>query len=290
MDLSEYIRHYKLGTILENILFKDYNTIHLGGMVKYFFKPRSYKKLKKALNFFKKVGLEYYIVGAMSNTYTTGFNGVIISLDECKKKLKVKRKIYISANISCLKVSKYLAGLNIKSLLGITGIPGSIGGALYMNASVSTESISSYLLKVKVLDKNLKIKWIDKDSLVFNYRYSSFMLEDCIILEAIFKKVYDKNTKKLVQNILKKRRMSQPLGRSLGSIFKNGNNYYAGKIIEELGYKGYNYKGIEISLKHANIWLNKNGDIEAFLELIFIIKLRCLITYNIRLKEEIIAF
>ncbi len=290
MEFRHYIKNNKIGRIIENISFSELNTIGLGGNIRYVVYPKNFRKLKKLLKKIKKDNKSYYISGFGSNLYTKKFDGVLIKLDDIKRKFKIKKDIHLSANYSLSQASRKLIKENISSLISTIGIPGSLGGAIYMNAGFSNYNVSDHLKKIRILTPNNKVKWIKKSGCEFKYRYSSFMNNKSIILEAKFFIVKDLNIQSKCKELLIKRYKSQPVGKSLGSIYKNTSLYYAGEVIERLGFKGFTHKGIKISEKHANIWINQNGHINDLLELLFIVELSALLKLNIRLKREIIEF
>lgn len=273
------------GKVLINEDGSYYSNMKLGGKIKCVLYPKSNYTLKKAYSYFVTQQIPFYILGSGTNSFTMGFNGVLIKLNEIKKKKRItKNKFTLSTNHTLSEAIVFLEQRNITTLSPLLGLPGTIGGALYSNASFLGNEISKYLISVKVINQNGKTKVINKDDLFFSYRSSLFKNLNVIILEATFKCI----SEKIERNNY--RQLTQPKGYSLGSIYQNDNNYYAGVLIEALGLKGYNYKGIRISLKHSNIWLNEGGNEKSLWELMFIVELLVYFQFQIRLKREIVVF
>jgi UDP-N-acetylmuramate dehydrogenase len=143
------------------------------------------------------------------------------------------------------------------------GIPGTIGGAVYMNAGAYKSDVSESLTEVKVLTPDFEVITMKNNELDFSYRHSFFKEnKDYLVLEATFKLKKGKKEELLDLALDRKRRRieSQPLEYpSAGSVFRNPPDTFSGKLIEELGLKGYTYGGAEISSKHANFIVNKNN-------------------------------
>ena len=171
------------------------------------------------------------------------------------------------------------------------GIPGTIGGAIYMNAGAYGSKMSNIVKSVIVLDEKLQIEEIPLEKLKFDYRYSIFQANKNLICVAANIKLehgnHDEIASKIKENLLK-RKTSQPLEYpSAGSVFRNPEGKYAGKIIEELGLKGKNIGGAEISTKHANFIINKNNASSSdILNLIKLVQKEAKDKYEIDLKLE----
>ena len=171
------------------------------------------------------------------------------------------------------------------------GIPGTIGGAIYMNAGAYGNNMSDIVKSVIVLNEKFQIKEIPLEKLKFDYRYSIFQDNKNLICVAANIKLehgnHDEIASKIKENLLK-RKNSQPLEYpSAGSVFRNPEGNYAGKIIEELGLKGKNIGGAEISTKHANFIINKNNASSSdILNLIKLVQKEVKDKYKIDLKLE----
>ena len=171
------------------------------------------------------------------------------------------------------------------------GIPGTIGGAIYMNAGAYGNNMSNIVKSVIILDEKLQIEEIPLEKLKFDYRYSIFQANKNLICVAANIKLehgnHDEIASKIKENLLK-RKNSQPWEYpSAGSVFRNPEGNYAGKIIEELGLKGKKIGGAEISTKHANFIINKNNASSSdILNLIKLVQKETKDKYKIDLKLE----
>jgi len=283
--------------VKNNIKLQNYTTIKIGGYTEFFAEPKNIFELIEYLKWVKLRNLKYRIIGAGSNLLikSTFHKGLTI----CTRKLtKIKiNKISGLVEAECGVMLPVMANLLAKNGCEggewLIGIPGTIGGAVFMNAGSGKLWISKYLLSVQVLDiENLAIFEIDKENLIFNYRLSSFQTNKLTILRANFKFKPNKNIKKIIyetkQN-LKIKTNSQPYHLpSFGSVFKNPIDNYAGKLIEEVGLKGFSIGGAQVSLMHSNFIVN-NGDAtsEEIYELISVIQQKVLQKKGIFLHPEV---
>ena len=261
-NFIDLVESKSLGTYEENVSFKKLTTYKAGGEAKLVFVPNSVDSLKEALEFLNTNNINYKIFGNGSNILASDdvYDGVIIKLSDFKNiningdVLEVESGYNFS--ILCNKMSKE----GYKGFSFGCGIPGTVGGAVYMNAGAYLEDLSNIIIKVDILDDNFKLKTLTKDELNYSYRHSIFMSNNYIILKAYFH-LEKGNKEEIVASIndRKERRIkSQPLEYpSAGSVFRNPEGNYAGKLIEDLGLKGKIYGGAMISDKHANFIINK---------------------------------
>ena len=251
--------------IQKNINLLNYTTIKVGGQTEYFAEPNNISELKNILKWARINNVNCQIFGAGSNLLISGNNlkGLLI----CTKKLK---SINLNPDSGILEaecgvmlptISNLLAKNSCQGGEWSIGIPGTVGGAIFMNAGYGNFSISNHLISVKVIDtKTLNIFNILREDLTFKYRFSSFQENKLIVLSAkfYFKPGGDKDTiTKTTKENLKKKTDRQPYHLpSFGSVFKNPDNYYAGKLIEESGLKGFKLGGAQVSTIHANFIVN----------------------------------
>jgi len=251
--------------IQNNINLLNYTTIKIGAQAEYFSEPTKISELVNIVHWANNKNINCQTFGAGSNLLI-GKNtsrGLFI----CTKKLKA---INLNPEIGILEaesgamlptISNLLAKNSCKGGEWSIGIPGTVGGAIFMNAGYGDFSISKHLISVKVIDtRTLNIFNIFKKDLNFKYRFSPFQKNKLIILSAkfYFEPGGDKHliTKTTKAN-LKKKTESQPYHLpSFGSVFKNPDNYYAGKLIEESGLKGLTLGGAQVSTMHANFIVN----------------------------------
>ena len=283
--------------VKNNINLINYTTIKIGGFTEFFAEPESISELIDYLKWVKLKQLKYRIIGAGSNLLirNTFHEGLTI----CTRKLK---KIKIN-NLSGLVeaecgvmlpvIANLLAQNGCEGGEWLIGIPGTIGGGVFMNAGTDKIWISKYLLSVQVLDtKSLSIYTLDNKNLIFKYRFSSFQTNKLVILTAKFMFRPNKNIKKIsdkTKQNLQNKTNSQPYHLpSFGSVFKNPTNNYAGKLIEEVGLKGFKIGGAQVSTMHSNFIVN-NGDAtsEEIYQLITVIQQKVLQKKGIFLHPEV---
>ena len=189
-----------------------------------------------------------------------------------------------------MKLANKVSKLGYSGLEFATGIPATIGGAVYMNAGAYNSDMGYVVSEVKVLTPTLQIKTIYNKDLDFHYRKSLLQTTDYICLEAtiILKKGNSKEMSDLIEERKSRRMRTQPLDfPSAGSVFRNPKDDYAGRLIEEIGYKGKKIGGAEVSVKHANFIINSgNATGKDVKQLITEIQEKVKEKYNVELKVE----
>ena len=261
----DFIKKEKIGSFKENISIKTLTSYKVGGEAKLIVYPKDYKKLILLIKYLREEDIKYKIIGYGSNLIFSDdiYNGVLIKLD-CFNELKINDTIIkVGAGVSLVKLS-YKA--QIKGLTGLefaSGIPGSIGGAVFMNAGAYKSDMGYIVSEIKVITPNLEVKTLYNKGL--NYKYRSSFLQtnrDYICIEAtiVLRHGDKKEIKELMEQRRQKRFITQPLEYpSAGSVFRNPENLFAGKLIEDCGLKGYTIGGAKVSNKHANFIINYNN-------------------------------
>ena len=288
----------KLKTICNNT-FIDYNmkkntSFGIGGNVKCLVYPETKEELKDVLNYINRFKLKFYFIGSGSNLLIDddGYNGVVISLKKTFKKLKIiNNKIYAESGVMLGHLVKQAIKAGFGGFESLIGVPGTLGGALIMNAGAYGSEICNYIDHVISIDLRGEERTYDRKDINFSYRKSS-LKKDEIIVSAIFdcKKENINKIKINSKNASNKRKESQPLRyRSAGSIFKNpSENISAGYLIDKAGLKGVRIGGAVISEKHANFILNvDNAKSKDVLALIQLIKSEVYKKFNVKLQCEV---
>ncbi len=258
----KYKLKFPSGILKKNIKGRDLSTFKTGGKIKYYFIPNSIEDLKNLLQEITKYNIKFFIIGNGSNILISdkGFNGIFINLKGFTNYIEIrKNKIICGASVSLNTVIEYSKQYSLSGLENLAGIPGTIGGALIMNAGAFNTEIGDFVEYVKIIDRKGKIKTLKQSQIKFSYRKST-PLNKYIILESglILKKGKRNLIEKKINEILKKRELKQPLEfPSAGSIFKRPANNYAGALIEKCGLKGFSIGGAMVSEKHANFIINK---------------------------------
>ncbi len=252
----------KFGNVSANVSLKNYNTYKIASSARFLVEPTNIDSLIGLINYLKDNSISYFILGNGSNVILSDgfYDGVVIKLSHLNEISIDDDTVYAEAGVMLPKLSKEVIEHNLAGLEWACAIPGTVGGSVVGNAGAYKEAIFDYVTKVVVLDNN-EVKEIPKDDITYSYRYTSFKdNKNTIILGAYFK-LRDGNeeeSKEIVNRRMKKRLETQPLDYpSAGSVFRDPEGDFAGRIIEEdLGYKGKSIGGAKISEKHANFIIN----------------------------------
>ena len=279
--------------IKTNESLKDHTTYKVGGTCKYFITPKDLEELINLIKYLRKNNMKYMILGNGSNTIFSSkeYDGVIINLSNLNSMKIEGDKIDVEAGYQLIKLSMDALNNGLSGLEFAAGIPGNIGGAIFMNAGAYKSDMSNLVETVTFLDENLELKTLPKEELDFTYRKSLFQKNNYIIISTVLKLTPgDKDDIKALMDKRKQRRIdSQPLEYpSAGSVFRNpSEDIFAGKLIEDLGLKGYTIGGAQISEKHANFIINiGNATGEDIKALIDLVKSKVKEAYNIDLHVE----
>lgn len=260
VNLIEFLS--SLGNVKENISIKTLTSFKIGGISRYVFSPNSINSLKESIIYLKENQIDYKIWGMGSNILSSDddYNGVIIKLDQALNTIEIDQtRVIVGAGVSLITLAYKTCLLGLSGFEFATGIPGSVGGALYMNAGAYKHDTYEVLNRVYVL-KNNEFVWMKKDEIQFSYRHTSFCEhKDWIILKAEFDLRCGEITDiQRIVNDRKQRRMeSQPLNLpSAGSIFRNPSNMFAWQVIDETGLRGKQIGGAMFSKVHSNFIVN----------------------------------
>ena len=241
----------------EHIYFK------VGGNADILLMPETVEQVKRSIEICKTNNIPYYLIGNGSNILVRdgGIRGVVIKLSSLNN-ISVKNNIITAGCGTLLKdVSKAASEHNLTGFEFACGIPGSIGGAVYMNAGAYDGEVSFVIESAEVLNDKEEIITLNKKELDLGYRHSVVMEKGYVVITASFK-LKEGNPEKInnrVNELTERRESRQPLEYpSAGSTFKRPEGYYAGKLIQDAGLKGYTVGGACVSEKHAGFVINKN--------------------------------
>lgn len=257
----------KYGTVEEHATLKNLNTYHIGGTAKYLVSPNSIKDLISILKITKENKLKYFILGNGSNIVLNDreYDGVVIRLNKLNgyNIEEDKQMAYAEAGVMLPTLVKDAVDCSLTGLEFASGIPGTIGGAIYGNAGAYNSCIMDYVASVTVINENLELETIEHEDIKYSYRMTMFKeTKKYIIVAAKFflKKGDKQSSLDLIEERQKRRVETQPLEyASAGSVFRNPEGDFAGRLIESSGLKGYKIGGAEVSEKHANFIINKNN-------------------------------
>lgn len=284
-----------LGDFFYDEPMKNHTSFCVGGPAKLLIKPRDEEALVEILKSIRKNNYKYYILGNCTNIIVRdkGFDGIIIKL---KNKLndvkKVSNKeIYAGTGASMKKISEFAMENSLTGLEFAHGIPGSLGGAIVMNAGAYDGEIKNVVKSVRLLDENLEVIEVPGDEMNFSYRHSLVQERDLIVLGATFSlEDGDKNKiREKYEDFDQRRADKQPLDMpSAGSTFKRPTGYFAGKLIDDSGLRGFTHKGAGISEKHCGFVVNKNkASAQDVLETIEIVQKVVHDKFDVTLEREV---
>ena len=294
-EIIELIDDSNIGKVEKDVPLSKYTTYKVGGRAKIMVYPKNVDNLIRLMKIIKTYNLKYKILGNGSNLLFSDkeFDGVIIRLNELAEvEFFGKNKIRVGAGFSLMKLSMLAAKRGLAGLEFASGIPGTVGGAVFMNAGAYKSDMGYIVSEIKVLTPEFKIITLENKELDFHYR-SSFLQRhrDYICLEAVIK--LEKGDKNALDEVIKERRErrmeSQPLEYpSAGSVFRNPEGMFAGKLIEDLGLKGKKIGGAMVSEKHANFIINYNKKAKSIdiKNLIDLVHQKVLEEYDVDMKIE----
>lgn len=275
--------------VIKNYKLSKLTSYKTGGNTKYFCKVDNVKDLRTVIELSKVYKIPYFIIGNGSNILASdnGYEGLIITLKDLKGIKENSGVFSVTAGENLSELILELNKKGINSLNPLIGIPGTVGGAICMNAGCFGENISDYIMCVETLS-NGKLKIYDKNECRFEYRNSRFLNKKDIIISVKFK--FDKNVDfKPIDYYISLRKARQPKGKTCGSVFRNVCNVSVGELIEKAGLKDYRIGGAVVSKIHANFIVNdKNATSNDIYLLIKKIKQVIKEKYNIDLTEEVI--
>ncbi len=261
-EIINEIKKHEYGKILSDVSLKDYTTYKVGGICRYMVFPKNIDSLVEIIRLLKKNKIKHMVLGKGSNVLFSDniYDGIIIKLDSFDSIQWRENKLIVGAGVSLMKVALMAVRKGLSGLEFATGIPGSVGGAVYMNAGAYKSDMGYVVSSIKVLTPKLRVITMVNKELEFHYRTSFLKTHPgYICLEATIKLKPGnrEEIEELVQERKKRRLETQPLEYpSAGSVFRNPEGLFAGKLIEDLGYKGLIKGGAMISDKHANFIIN----------------------------------
>ena len=295
--MEDFIEQYNKcdfkSTLKVNEPMKNHTSFKVGGNADIFINVANENELLKIIELINKSDLPLTIVGNGTNLLVkdSGIRGITLKYCEDSYELN-DNSVNVSAGMLNSKLSYILLENNIGGFEFASGIPGSIGGAIYMNAGAFGSEIKNIVQNVTFLDLNdKKIYTYNNTDCKFDYRKSVFQNKNTIILSTILNLHNEEkeNIKSKMDEYLEKRKLTQPIDKpSAGSTFKRNENYITAKLIDEAGLKGYKIGGAEVSTKHAGFIVN-DGDATAedILNLIDYVKKVIYEKYNVNIENEV---
>ncbi len=253
----------------ENILFNEpmsrHTTFRVGGAAKCLIKINNKEQLKKLVPYLQITGQKYFILGNGSNLLVgdRGYSGIVVKLDDGNGSITVEgERMKVSAGTLLGKAAMEAKENSLTGMEFASGIPGTIGGAIVMNAGAYGGEMKQIVESVEVMNREGEILVLDNDTMEFGYRTSVIKSRPFVILETVLalKKGDKEEIGAKMEDLVKQRREKQPLEyASAGSTFKRPEGYFAGKLIMDAGLRGFSIGGARVSEKHCGFVINSGN-------------------------------
>lgn len=271
----------------------DYTTFKVGGIADVMAVPKNQFELLKLIEFLKDENIIYYVVGNGSNLLVSdkGLRGCVVHIGQNMSTIKVVgKKMYIEAGAKMSDIADAALKNNLTGFESLSGIPGTIGGAIMMNAGAYNQEIGNLVVSVDVIDENNNIITLKQDKLDFSYRHSCIEEKGYVVVAVRLS--LEEGDKTSIQNKMNQvkvlRESKQPIEPSAGSTFKRPENGFASLLIQESNLQGERIGDAEVSTKHAGFIVNKGqATANDIFKLINKIKESIKTYYNITLEPEI---
>lgn len=274
--------------ILENHSMKNHSNMKIGGVAKRFIVVENKEELKDIFEKYRNI----FLIGNGTNTLIDegDLDITFVSLKELNKIEELGEGIVrVEAGLDFNKLIAFMNRNNYSGLENLAGIPGSVGGLVYMNGGAYGSEIFDCIKEVEIFDENHQIRTLKKEDIKFSYRSTEIQDKKWVIISATFEFKRGFDLQKVI-DIQALRESKQPLDKpNLGSTFKNPEGDFSARLISEAGLKGTRVGGAEISSKHPNFIVN-HGDatFEDISKILTLVKEKIKKLYNIQLEEEII--
>ncbi|MDE7550079.1 UDP-N-acetylmuramate dehydrogenase [Bacillus tropicus] len=284
-----------VGRVLVDEPLARYTTMKIGGPADILIVPKHVAGIEKTLQLVKKYKTKWTVIGRGSNLLVSdlGIEGVVIRLGEGLDHIEVeKHRVRVGGGYPLIKLSTLLSRQGLAGLEFASGIPGSVGGAVYMNAGAHKSDISNILSKALILFEDGTIDWLTHEEMEFSYRTSVLQTKrPGIVLEAEFQ--LQIGEREGIVSVMQKnkdyRRETQPWNHPCaGSVFRNPIPYFAGDLIEKAGLRGYQIGGAQISEMHGNFIINTGGaSAQDVLSLIALVKQTIKDKFSVEMHTEV---
>ncbi|GAU78044.1 UDP-N-acetylmuramate dehydrogenase [Fusibacter sp. 3D3] len=283
--------------ILRNEQMKVHTSFKIGGHVDCMVLPRKVEDIKQTINFCKAVSMPYHIMGNGSNILVDddGIEGLVIKISDAFSAVDVQDEVVIAeAGVLLSKLSKVALRNSLKGFEFASGIPGTLGGAIFMNAGAYGGEMKDVIQWVEVLTASGEVQKIQRQDMAFGYRTSIVKANGFVVLRAALKlqKGNYEEILAITQELTEKRVSKQPVDLpSAGSTFKRPEGHYAGRLIEDSGLRGLKYGHAMVSEKHCGFVVNTGeASCKEVITLIEIIQKVVRDRFEVELEREVRIF
>ena len=264
MILEEIQKIVSKDKIFTNEPMSKHTSFKIGGPAEIFVKINNVEELKLIIKISKQAEVPITVVGNGSNLLVSddGIRGIVLKIEFDKIEIEESGKLKVGSGVKLAFLAQKCLKEKLEGVEFASGIPGTIGGAIRMNAGAHGSEMKDIVKKITCMTRAGKIQVISNEEAKFEYRNSIFSQNDYIILEAEIqlKKGNPEEIKSKMDEYAKYRKEKQPIEYpSAGSTFKRGNDFITAKLIDECGLKGYQIGGAQVSEKHAGFIINKGS-------------------------------
>ncbi len=244
-------------------MMKNHTTFRIGGPAEYFVTPHTVEEIKQVILLCKKEHVPYFVLGNGSNLLVgdLGIRGVVIQIFKNFNEIVLEKEgiIRVQAGALLSKIAGFARKHELTGFEFAAGIPGTVGGAVMMNAGAYGGEMKDVIVKASVLDQNGNVFFLSNEELELSYRKSIVGRKGYLVLEVwiALKKGEKEEIEEKMEDLKERRISKQPLDRpSAGSTFKRPEGYFAGKLIMDAGLKGFTVGGAQVSEKHCGFVIN----------------------------------
>ncbi|HBZ82833.1 UDP-N-acetylmuramate dehydrogenase [Brevibacillus sp. FSL K6-0770] len=296
INIADELKQAGIGKVWTNEPLANHTTWRVGGPADLLIQPKDKESLLKALQIIHRHEIPWSVIGRGSNLLVRdgGIRGAVFKVAEGLSHCEFRgEEVCVGAGYSMIRLAVETGKMGLTGMEFAGGIPGTVGGAVYMNAGAHGSDLSRILIEAEILFANGECKVLSNDELSFSYRTSLLQKEKGIVLEARFQ-LRTGDRKQIAATLATnkdRRRQTQPLQMPCaGSVFRNPPNDHAGRLIEAAGLKGYQIGGAQVSEKHSNFIVNCGGATATdVLTLIEHVRSTILAKYGIDLHPEVLV-
>lgn len=290
---DQLIKQTDKSNVLENEPIREHTYTKLGGTADFYVTPSSYEEVQAIIRLANQEKVPFTMLGNGSNLIVKdgGIRGIIMNLQQLASIRREGNKIISQSGARIIDASRFALEEELTGLEFACGVPGSVGGALYMNAGAYGGEIKDVLESTIVATKEGELLTLTADQLDLSYRTSNIPDKGYIVLEATFalKAGNKEEIKETMDDLTYKRESKQPLEYpSCGSVFKRPPGFFAGKLIQDSDLQGKQIGGAEVSKKHAGFIVNKNNATASeYIALIEFVQATVKEKFDVKLEREV---
>jgi UDP-N-acetylmuramate dehydrogenase len=279
--------------VLVNEQLKHHTYTHLGGMADFYVTPESYEQVQEIVKLANEENIAFTLLGNGSNLIVKdgGIRGIVMNLQKLNEVRIEGNNLIAQSGARIIDASREALQVNLSGLEFACGIPGSVGGALFMNAGAYGGEVKDVLVSTLVVNREGDLLTLSAEELDLAYRTSNIPDNGYIVLEANFalKEAQYEAIKEVMDDLTYKRESKQPLEYpSCGSVFKRPPGYFAGKLIQDSNLQGKQIGGAQVSLKHAGFIVNKdNATAKEYINLIQYVQATVKEKFGVELEREV---